>query len=300
MKITNVNRLPEQLINLVQSDYKPTPKRYSCTTILKPTRQIILERKYNDEIEQDISDMCWLVFGIAVHSIIENSQESTTQFKEEKLSMDLGKICKELDGYVLSGRSDLIDLGNKKIYDWKTCSCWKIIFKDYGDWKKETLIYAWLVKQLGFEINSGEIVAFIKDHKKNQVKTNKDYPKFPVQTIKFKFTEKDYQEIEKFIIDKFLEIKKYENVLDEELPLCTPEERYNTGDKYAVKKKNNKRASKIHDTLEEAQKHLDNLEKDYPNIYEIEIRKSQNIRCEQYCSVCKFCDFYRKINERKK
>ena len=271
MKITNVNRLPEQLINLVQSDYKPTPKRYSCTTILKPTRQIILERKYNDEIEQDISDMCWLVFGIAVHSIIENSQESTTQFKEEKLSMDLGKICKELDGYVLSGRSDLIDLGNKKIYDWKTCSCWKIIFKDYDDWKKETLIYAWLVKQLGFEINSGEIVAFIKD----------------------------YQEIEKFIIDKFLEIKKYENVLDEELPLCTPEERYNTGDKYAVKKKNNKRASKIHDTLEEAQKHLDNLEKDYPNIYEIEIRKSQNTRCEQYCSVCKFCDFYRKINEKK-
>ena len=50
MKITNKLNLPKQLVELVNSNYKPNLHQYSCTTILKPTRQIILERRYNDEI----------------------------------------------------------------------------------------------------------------------------------------------------------------------------------------------------------------------------------------------------------
>ena len=87
MKITNKLNLPKQLVELVDNNYKPTHKQYSCTTILKPTRQIILERRYSNEIEQDVSDMCWMIFGIAVHSVIENSKESEGQFKEEKLKV---------------------------------------------------------------------------------------------------------------------------------------------------------------------------------------------------------------------
>lgn len=293
MIIKNVNNLPEQLVNLVSSNYKPTPHQYSCTTILKPTRQIILERKYTDVIEQDVSDMCWLIFGIAVHSIIENAQEGEGQFKEEYLKEDLGKFCKELEGYKLSGRSDLIDLHEKKIVDWKTCSVYKILFQDFEDWRKETLIYAWLVRQLGFEIKEAEIVAFIKDHKKSEAKIKSDYPKFPIYTIKFTFNEEDYKKIEEFIINKFLEIKKYENSNDFDLPLCTPEERYNRGNKFAVKKKGNKVATKVHDSLEEARKHLINLEIKYPSTYEIEERKGTDIKCvDGYCSCCKFCPYY--------
>jgi hypothetical protein len=293
MKVTNVNQLPEQLVNVVQSNYKPTPHQYSCTTILKPTRQIILERKYTDILEQDVSDMCWLIFGIAVHSIIENAQEGAEQFKEEYLKEDLGKFNKELEGYKLSGRSDLIDLGKKKIVDWKTCSVWKVLFGDFEDWRKETLIYAWLVRQLGFEIEEAEIVAFIKDHKKSEAKIKKDYPPFPIYTVKFTFTEDDYKEIEEFIINKFLEIKKYEEANDFDLPLCTPEERYNTGDKWAIKKKGNKVATKVHDNLESARNHLINLEIKYPNTYEIEERKGLDKKClDGYCSCCKFCPYY--------
>ena len=61
---------------------------------------------------------------------------------------------------------------------------------------------------------------------------------------------------------------------------------------YAVKKKANKKASKIHDTMEEAQKHLDNLEKDYPGMYEIVVREGTDKRCLEYCSCCKFCPYY--------
>lgn len=293
MKITNKLGLPKQLVSLVDNNYKPTPHQYSCTTILKPTRQIILERRYGEQIEQDVSDMCWMIFGIAVHSVIENSQEDEGQFKEEKLKVDLGKYWKELKGYHLSGRSDLIDLLEKEIIDWKTCSAWKVIYKDFEDWRKEMLIYAWAVKDMDFEINKAKAIAFIKDHNKTKSKIDSKYPKLPIWVEKFKFNKNSFEEIEKFIYNKFMELKKYENAPDEELPLCTNEERWREPTKYAVKKKANIKASKLHDTLDEAEKHLENLEKDYKGQYEIEVREGTDKRCLEYCSCCEFCPYYR-------
>lgn len=292
MKITNKLGLPQQLVNIIDTDYQPTDKQYSCTTILKPTRQIILERRYKDLIEMDVSDAVWMIFGIAVHSIIENSDEEEGQFKEEKLKLELGKLFKELEGYKISGRSDMIDLVHKKVHDWKTCSVWKITYQDFEDWRKETLIYAWILKQLGFEINSGEITAFIKDHNKTKAKTEPDYPQNPVYVKTFEFTDKDFEEIEQFIYNKFLELQANENIEDDKLPMCTAEERWNKGDTYAVKKKKNKTATKVHDNLESAEEHLKNLEYQYPNEYEIEIRKGEDKRCLEYCSCCKFCPYY--------
>ena len=49
MKITNKLNLPSAFVNMAQSDYKPTPKQYSATTLLKPTRQIILERRHSEK-----------------------------------------------------------------------------------------------------------------------------------------------------------------------------------------------------------------------------------------------------------
>ncbi len=293
MKITNKLGLPKQLVELVSNDYKPTEHQYSCTTILKPTRQVILERRYNDQIESDVSDMCWLIFGIAVHSIIENSEEDSGQFKEEKLKVDLGKYFKELDGYYLSGRSDMIDLINKSITDWKTCSAWKIIYKDFEDWRKEMLIYAWAVKDMGFDMDKAEAIAFIKDHNKTKSKTEANYPKLPIWVEKFAFTEKDFSEIEEFIYNKFLSLKSNENKPDEELPMCSEEERWREPTKYAVKKKANKTASKLHDTLEDAEAHLKNLEEKYPDIYEIEVREGTDKKCLEYCSCNRFCPYYK-------
>lgn len=292
-KITNKLNLPKQLVDLVSSDYQPKEHQYSCTTILKPTRQVILERRHNNEIEQDVSEMVWCIFGILAHSVIENSQEDVGQFKEEKLKVDLGKYCKELEGYYLSGRSDMIDLLDKCITDWKTASCWKVIYKDFEDWRKEMLIYAWAVKDMGFEIDKAQAIAFLKDHNKTKAKVDSSYPKLPVWVEKFKFTDKDFKDIEEFIITRFLELKKYEDVSDNELPMCTMEERWNDGNKYIVIKHGAKRATKIHETLEEAEEHLNNLNKNYPNVYEIQERLGEDKKCLEYCSACKFCPYYK-------
>ena len=288
MKITNKLNLPQPFVDAVQSDYKPKEHQYSVTTVLNPTRQVILQRRYNEEITQDVADMIWMLFGTALHSVLENSKESESQFKEEYLKQDLGILDESLSGYYLSGKADLLDVLKKRMTDYKTTSVFKIQKKDYEDWRKQLLIYSWLFIKIGFEINNAEIIALLKDWSSTKAKVDRSYPQLQVQRVPFKFTKKDFDEIEEFIINKFKELKENENKNDEDLPLCTPEERWNTGDKYAVKKKKNKRADRVYDTLEEAEEHLSKID---PKIYEIEVRKGEDKRCLEYCSCCKFCSY---------
>lgn len=74
MKITNKYGLPQAFVTMAESDYQYRDKRYSVSSLLKGTREIILERRHHDKIEQDVSDMIWLLFGTTVHSILEQHE----------------------------------------------------------------------------------------------------------------------------------------------------------------------------------------------------------------------------------
>lgn len=282
MKITNKLNLPKPFVSAVSREYEYKEKQYSVTTMLKDIREILITRRHHKEIEQDVADMIWLILGTAVHKVLEDSKEENVEFKEEHFVEEV------INGYKLSGQADLYNAKEKIVTDYKTCSAWKVIYNDWEDYRKQLLMYAWAFKKMGFEVEKGQIVAIIKDHSKTKAKTDSDYPNYPVYRKIFEFTEKDFNEIEEFIINKFKEIEKYENVPDNELPICSEENRWNTGDKFAVKKVGNKRALKIYESLEEAEKHV----KENENL-EIEIRKGEDKKCLEYCSCCEFCDYWK-------
>lgn len=297
MKLTNKNNLPIQFVNAVNVDYRPTPHQYSVTTVLNSVRQTLLQRRHTEEIEDDVSNQIWAILGTAFHSLMENSKESANELKEEYLKQNLNVLHEDLKDYFLSGKADLYDADQKKIVDFKTTSAFKFVKKDFEDYRLQLLMYAWLFRKIGFEVNEGEIIAVLRDWQKSKAKFDKDYPQLQVQKVNFKFTEKDFEFIEDFIKVKFLELKKYEEVPDDELPICNEEERWAEPTKYAVKKKANKTASRLHDTLEEAETHLRNLEEKYPNIYEIEVREGTDKKCSEYCSACRFCKYWKEKYE---
>lgn len=287
MKITNKLKLPQPFVSAVESEYVPTPQQYSVTTILNPCRYVILSRRHNSEVEQDVADMIWLLFGTAFHSILENSQAEEKQLQEQYLKQDLGEFDKELEGFKLSGKADLLDTKTNTMVDYKTTSVYKVLFGDYEDWRKQLLMYAWLFKQQGYEVNKGQIVALMKDHSKSKAKFDRTYPQYPVKVIDFEFNDQDFVDIEKEILDKFRQLKECETLKDNELPMCTMEERWNDGNKYAVKKKGNKRAERVFDTKEQAEEYM----KDKKG-YEIEERLGTDRRCEEYCSACIYCPYW--------
>lgn len=286
MPLTNSLNLPQPFVDAVTSNYRYKDKRYSVTQILGGIRPAILSRRHQDEITEDVADMVWMIFGSAVHSILEKSKESETQLKENWVSAELP------NGYTLSGIFDLYDDATKTVTDYKTATVWKVIYGEWDDYRKQLLMYCWMLRKMGFDARKGQIVAMLKDHSKSKAKFDASYPKHPVYTISWEFTDQEFEELESWLVQRFEEIEAAEKLPDDELPLCTAEERWAKPDKWAVRKKGNKRALKVHDSQESAESHLESL----GNGYEIEFRPGADGKCGEYCSCHEFCDYWKKGN----
>lgn len=283
MNITNELNLPQPFVDAVKSEYTYTPKRYSVTSLLKGTREAILQHRHDAEVTQDAADMVWLLFGKAVHSILENSEERPGLIKEQKLVLDMG------DGYELSGIFDLYDAERQTVVDYKTASVWKHIYSDWGDYKRQLAMYAWMLYMHGMPCIRGELVAFYKDHSKTEAERKADYPPHPVETIGWDFTPADMQEVREIVKENFEAIKYAETLTDADLPMCTDDERWHKPDRWAVKKPGNKKALRVYDTREAALKHAEGTN------LEIEYRPGEDKKCKEYCSVWQFCDHGRLV-----
>ena len=284
MNITNNFNLPQQIVSAVSRDHVFKPKRYSVTSLLKGVRQSILERRHGDQITRDASDMIWALFGSAVHKILEESEELPEELKEEYVIADVA--IHNGGVYQLSGYFDSYNDVTKTVTDWKTCSVWRVVYDDWDEYRKQLLMYCWILRTMGFDAQNGQIVAILKDHSKTKAKVDSSYPQHPVFVKKFEFTQDDFEEIEQFINSRFNDIATAEGLPDESLPLCSPAERWQTDTKYAVMKKGRKRAIKLYDSAGPANMHAAEI-----GGY-VEIRPGESKRCKEYCDVCEFCNYY--------
>ena len=283
MKVTNVMGLPQAFVDAVSVERHNEKGCYSATTILHGACETILQERHYDEIEVEASDSIWAVFGSAVHSIFEKQNTGTEKEAFYSYPVSHSKV---------TGRVDSYDPQTQTLHDFKTCAVWKIIYQDFDDWYKQGMIYAWLMKKNGVEVKRCEFIALLKDHSKSKAKTDSNYPQLPTYIYRFDVTEKALEEIEKFIFDKVAELEKAELLADEELTPCSKEERWQGEDKFAVMKEGRKTAIKLFDSKEEAEKNMASLGGTY-----IEERTAEPKKCLDYCTVCQFCPFYKKMIE---
>lgn len=283
MAVTNSLNLPKPFVDAATKKHEYTPKRYSVTSILKGTTEAVLQRRHANEIDTDVADCVWMIFGSAVHSILEQSDETKTQLKENYLTMDMP------NGYVLSGIFDLYDDATGTVTDYKTASVWKAVSGDWEDYRKQTLLYCLMLREIGFDARRGEIVALLKDHSKSKAKYDRTYPQHPVVVMSWDFSETDFDNARDFVYYKFEKIERFEKMPDYELPPCNPDRRWNEPAKWAVMKKGRKKAVKLFELKSAA----DFMAYAYgPEAY-IELRPEKNRKCEEYCTVSRWCRFYR-------
>ena len=287
MLITNKYNLPEAFVKAIQNSRHNADKCLSATTLLKGTKEIILENRHFDEITVDASEEVWSVFGTAVHTILEHQEDEA--FKEESFSVDV------LD-YKVTGKVDRYDMKHETIEDWKTASVWKVIFHDFEDWKKQGLIYAYLLKQSGLNVRHIRFIALLKDHSKTEAKRKADYPQSPVYIYEFDVLPDELTGIEALIKAKVLEVSCNADKADDEIAGCTPSERWSTDPKFAVMKEGRKTAVKVCDTEEEALNFIEELEKDKDKHF-VEERKGVDKKCEDYCPCAAFCSYYKAMHQ---
>lgn len=289
MKITNKFNLPETLVALASRDYYTKGRAdYSVTEIISPPRVQRLRKQHYHEMEQDVADMLWMLLGTALHVVAERS-EIVGHTNEERLMVGIGDV-------MLSGAIDLQkdDEDGITVIDYKFTSVWSLL-NDKPEWEYQQNIYKYLVERVKRKpVKSLRICAMLRDWSRMEASVKPDYPQAPIQMVEIPMW--DYADIEKFI-EKRIELHQDSKVnadWNEELPLCTDEERWMRTTKYAVKKEGRKTAVRVFDTEEEAQELLKEMpEKDKGFI---EIRKGESVRCTgNFCGVSQWCTQYQNL-----
>jgi len=286
MKITNKFNVPETLVALATRDYYTKGKSdYSVTEIISPPRIQRLRRKHFEEIEQDVSDMLWMLLGTALHVVAERSEVSG-HTNEERLSAGI-------NGIILSGAIDLQkdDEDGVTITDYKFTSAWALM-NDKPEWEQQQNIDKYLVERVKKKPVKGlKICALIRDWSRRDAQNKPDYPQAPIQVIDIPMW--TFDRTEAFIKER-VEMHRDSKVSadwGDELPLCSEEERWVRPTTYAVKKDGRKTAIRVFDTQDEA----DALLKEMPEKDKgfIEIRKGEAVRCTgNFCGVSQWCNQY--------
>jgi len=290
MIITNKLNLPEAFVKAISNTRHNAEKTLSATTLLKGAKEIILTNRHFDEIEIDASEEVWAVFGTAVHSVLEHQEDDA--FKEEKFELPF----EHSPTWKITGKVDRYNMATETIEDWKTASVWKVIKKDFQEWRMQGYIYAWLLKQNGLNVRHIRFVALLKDHSKTEAKRNPDYPQEPVYIYEYDVNETEMEGAITMAVNKGLKVLEYYETPDDEIPECTEEERWTTPAKWAVMKEGRKTAVKLFDKEEDALNFIDELEKEKDKHF-IEERKGQNKKCDDYCPCAAFCSYYKQTHQ---
>ena len=280
MTITNNMNLPEALVKAVSIERHNKPGELSATTLLNGTKQIILRDRHWDELVEDVADHFYVLYGSTAHKMLEG--EGQNEFSEVSVDYDVNDIK-------VTGRIDNYNMREGIVTDYKTASVWKIRYKNFEDWYRQGMIYAWLLRKNDFMVKTCRFIAIIKDHSKRDAKRDSSYPQKPVYVYEFDVTEEGLAEIQNFIEAKITHYKQCRDMPDNDIPPCTSAERWEKPTKYAVMKEGRKSAVRVMDTQEEADKLAAELGKNHF----VQIRPGESIRCAEYCSCNGFCNFFR-------
>ena len=284
MKVTNKLNLPAAFVNAVSVERHNKAGCYSATTLNKGTKEIILQERHWDEFTVDAADSVWAVWGTAVHALMESQPDNN--FHEEKFKVP---VCNSF----VTGQVDSYDMEHATIFDWKTASVWKVQFADFGDWYKQGMTYAWLLKQSGLDVRHCVFVALLKDHSKSKAAKDANYPQSPVFKYEFDVTDEELQQTEARIIAKVAEIENAYKLGDDDIEPCSAEERWADNEKWAVMKNGRKTAIKLFDNSADA----DAMAGKMGNSYYVEHRPAISRKCGEYCACKEFCNFYKSMKK---
>lgn len=288
MKLTNKFNIPQTFVNVLERPtYTKGKAHRSVTQLINSPKIVALTQKFDADLEQDVSEMVWSIFGTAIHGVLEHGKDDN-HIVEERLHATL-------DGWRISGAIDLQIKGEAglSIRDYKTTSAWGVM-NEKVEWEQQLNIYAWLVETVKKTpiIDIG-IVAIIRDWSRRDAAKNENYPPAPVKEIPIRLW--TYEEQTTYIKHRIGLHSACEFAMetDEDLPPCTPDEMWERPTVWALKKRGGVRAKSLYEDEEGANKALETLGKDY----EIEVRSGSRIRCESFCPVNTYCQQWRDYQE---
>jgi len=301
MKITNKFNLPEPVyLALTKDEYSKGESNRSVTQLTSSPRIRILNHEYRDRVEKDVSDLIWIALGKAVHRMFEDF--ATGRYSPEE------RLFTEIDGWVISGQIDLQyneDNTFVELRDYKCTSVYSVIFgkdDEDGEWACQLNSYAELVERTkNIPVNKLSNILILRDWKMRDAQKDKSYPQSPIIELPIPLWDKSVRA--QYIEDRVRlhQEAEFERLTGGELPLCSPEERWQKPTTFAVMRNKNKRADRVFSSFEDAEVYIDDHKrkaeadpkKKKVDEYRIDIREAEPTRCAMgYCAIAPWCDQY--------
>jgi hypothetical protein len=272
---------------------------YSATSLIDSPRIVQLKKRYGHLVEVDPERQMASFIGTGVHNYFEDTlRQYAALNKEYELERS---VFDKIDDRLVTGRFDIL-YDHKHIYDIKTAKVWKKIFDpDMVDWHAQQNIYAWLLRRRGLSIESINIVAVYLDWQKNNALRDSNYPQQRV--VQYGLTLWSPERQEEFVRERLSMHKNAEELSDEDLPACSPEERWERfpsglPTQYALLKDSQaKRATRVFDTLNELRQFVNDPDPSKKSFAVtdsaiVEIRHAKRTRCLDWCDGAPFCNHY--------
>lgn len=282
---TNVDDIPLILAVMLATDdydYNPDPNTISATTLLKPTRQLVLSARVPKLSKViDVNTQISNGIGSAIHNHVEHSW--VTNYKQALASLRIplriidrivinptpDYLQKNLNAipfyleqrayrkitvngieFTISGRYDFV--ANGMVQDIKSTSTFTYSADTKSvDHRKQGSIYRWL-DSVKITEDVMKIIFVFLDWKGFKVGVEKNYPPKKVMGVDYKLM--PLQETEAFIHGKLTELLTYQAAAESDLPRCTPDELWMSAPiwKYYKDPTKTKRATKNFDNPQDA------------------------------------------------
>lgn len=247
---TNLHNLPMSMVLWLMFDdydYNSDSKTISATSILKPTKSLVLGSRVGQQEPVDVMNMVASRLGTAIHTAIEQAWLSDPAKVKELLKMvypsklidamvvnpDPDTVTeddfavymeirndKQVSGYTISGKFDFIC--NGQLEDFKSTSAYTWVTQSNKEkYIQQGSIYRWLNPHLVTE-DVMRINYIFTDWSAAKAKQSKDYP--PSRILSQEYPLMSLAETEAFVMQRIAEIDRYMDAHQDEMPRCTPEE----------------------------------------------------------------------------
>jgi hypothetical protein len=285
-QFTNENNYPHWLYHtLTTNNYSKgtRPSDISVTRLIDSPQVNQLRFEHSNELIEDVKDRVWSIWGSAVHSVVENTNESNSDVLTEK------RFYNDYDGKVVTGQIDVYDMSSKILYDVKTVSAWNLVNGHKKSWEYQLNVLADIMIANAWKVKGLAIVAVARDWNARQASEKEAYPNHAMTVVDIPLW---IPSIRKKYIDQQLSRHFKEK------HYCSPEERWQSEEKWAVMKDGRKNALRLTDSEEEANKYIMDLID--PTKAYIEHREGSPKRCWSYCNVRNFCPQLRAERQEKR
>ena len=288
MKYTNKRNFPDFIVQWLEFDeYDYDANALSATTLMQPPRAYALKKQNWAELEIDVEDLIASRYGTAIHDSVE--KVNLTGCKQEE------RLKKAVKNKIITGKYDILkEISEKKwqLIDVKSTSVWTVIYGSREeDYKTQLSIYRYLAASNGYDVEqTGKIWFIFTDWSAAKAKQDPEYPQTRILVKEVELWS-DEQTV-KYIGDRIAILEKTADQDQNNMPECTKEELWTSGEAWAIQKKGAKRATKVHKVESEAKTQLVTLSEEYEMVH----RPGKVARC-RYCAARKFCNQHTELVE---